>query len=66
MVVCYISRTLIADKGGPRERLVTEKEIGAFKAPLVILGHPGLGKTKLTELACEQSRSGKGYRGHIL
>ena len=48
MVVCYISRTLIADKGGPRERLVTEKEIGAFKAPLVILGDPGLGKTKLT------------------
>jgi hypothetical protein len=48
MVACYISRTLLANKGGSGERSVTEEEIATFQVPLVILGDPGLGKTKLT------------------
>jgi hypothetical protein len=45
----YISRTLIANKGSPDERIVTETEIATLGAPLIILGDPGLGKTELTK-----------------
>jgi len=58
---------LLANKGGPDERLVTEDEIATFQVPLVILGDPGLGKTKLTEalenaLAAVRVTGGTFYR----
>lgn len=67
MAACYISRTLLANKGGPDERLVTEQEIATFQPPLIILGDPGLGKTKLTEalesaLAAVRVTGGTFYR----
>lgn len=45
----YINRTLIADKGSKHERAVLEAGIASITAPLIILGEPGSGKTRLTE-----------------
>jgi MoxR-like ATPase len=48
MVASYIPRTLVANKGAPDERLITEDQIAILGAPTIILGDPGLGKTELT------------------
>lgn len=45
----YIKRTLIADQGKPTERSISEDDLGTLNGPLIILGDPGLGKTRLTE-----------------
>jgi hypothetical protein len=44
----YVQRRLILDEGG-REHEIPEAEIGFLKLPVVVLGDPGMGKTKLTE-----------------
>ena len=48
-MVDYISRDLVVDKGGPQERLIPERDIASLLNPLVILGEPGAGKTRLTQ-----------------
>jgi hypothetical protein len=48
-VVCYISRTLVADKGTQDERVLDEAEVASLSSPLVILGEPGIGKTELAK-----------------
>ncbi|MCK1367056.1 hypothetical protein [Bradyrhizobium sp. 62] len=45
----YIPRTLIRDRGQDNEAVLTEADIPLIKAPIVILGDPGLGKTQLTK-----------------
>lgn len=49
MVDLYIPRTLIRDRGQDNESVVTEADIPSINAPIVILGDPGLGKTRLTK-----------------
>src|SRR5882757_4712705 len=45
----YIPRTLILNRGHRDEETITESDIPSIDAPIVILGDPGLGKTKLSE-----------------
>jgi len=45
----YINRKLVVDKGEASERTVSEEDLKDLQGPLIILGDPGLGKTKLTE-----------------
>jgi hypothetical protein len=49
MAAPYISRTLLADKDRENRRLLTENDLHGLQGPLIILGDPGLGKTRLTE-----------------
>jgi MoxR-like ATPase len=44
----YIERLLVADQSGT-EKSVSEVDILSLGLPLVVLGDPGMGKTKLTE-----------------
>lgn len=46
----YVTRTLIANSGQRDERIVADSEIPQINTPIVILGDPGSGKTKLTQM----------------
>jgi predicted NACHT family NTPase len=48
MTDVYVERELIVDQNGAA-KLVVESDIFALGFPLVVLGDPGVGKTKLTE-----------------
>jgi hypothetical protein len=48
MADTYVERQLIVDQNGG-EKLLAEGEILALSFPLIVLGDPGIGKTKLTE-----------------
>jgi hypothetical protein len=67
MTEIYVERELIVDQNGA-EKLVAEADIFALGFPLVVLGDPGIGKTKLTEslavrLGARRLSSGTFVRG---
>jgi hypothetical protein len=55
MTDIYVERELIADQNGT-EKPVAEADILSLGLPLIVLGDPGMGKTKLTE--CLATRLG--------
>lgn len=54
MIVNYINRRLILNRGQKNEALIDEAEIATIGTPIVILGDPGLGKTELTKRLANQ------------
>jgi len=54
MAAIYIPRTLLMNKGESKERTVSEDEVASLTPPLIILGDPGLGKTRLSESLSEK------------
>ena len=45
----YVDRSLRLHDDDGNERVVPESQIGKLRGPVIVLGDPGLGKTKLTE-----------------
>jgi MoxR-like ATPase len=45
----YIERILRIEDGQGNARTLTESDLAGLSAPFILLGDPGLGKTKLTE-----------------
>jgi hypothetical protein len=62
MAEFYIPRTLIRDRAQHDEKVIADSDIPSIEAPVIILGDPGLGKTKLTK-ALEERFGFKRFTG---
>jgi predicted NACHT family NTPase len=57
MTCNYIPRTLVVNRGGGEERIITDDGIASIHAPIVLLGDPGSGKTELTKALAQRTGS---------
>lgn len=51
----YIDRMLVIARGTPEEKTIPDKELPELEWPIVVLGEPGLGKTRLTHEVGQQT-----------